>query len=319
MVLSLLSVEINAQDVYKVAVQRLNVRATPSANGRLMGFLNHGDTVTVEKIQNGWATISYNGKTCFISEKYIVVEKKEEIERKEEVVENKHQSIYIQQPEENNDSQPIPETVLSKIADGHSGLDFSITTGYDFGLKSGEKGSLPIEVEFGKRFNKSIYWGGGAGISIPMGGKVSVAVPITTNIKVFFPSSKANVVPLLMFRAGYQMNTEDIENSSVLLQLMPGLQFPLSTKVDFNLMAGYTRSVMTKGGEGGNSLGIKLGLSFHQGQAKPKRILPPSEGQVFQIGVEPGGVISSDMSGASLSLLGTYKLGSSPNRVGFIG
>ena len=302
-----ISVKMKAQDVYKVTVQRLNIRATPSVNGRLMGSLHLGDKVTVEKIQNGWATISYNGKTCYINEKYIVIEKRK-IEQKKEVVENKHKSTNIQQRVENKDRQSVPKTVSSKITDGHSGLDFSITTGYDFGLKDNEKGSLPVEVEFGKRFNKNIYWGGGAGISIPMGGELSVAVPITTNIKVFFPSSNSSIVPLLMFRAGYQMNTKDIDYSSVLLQLMPGLQFPLTTKMDFNLMAGYTRTVMTKGGEGGNSLGIKLGLSFHQDQAKPKRILPPSEGKRFQIGVETGGMFSSDMSGVSLSLLGTYKL-----------
>ena len=44
-----ISVKMKAQDVYKVTVQRLNIRATPSVNGRLMGSLHLGDKVTVEK------------------------------------------------------------------------------------------------------------------------------------------------------------------------------------------------------------------------------------------------------------------------------
>lgn len=64
-------ITVNAQDVYKVSTQRLNVRATPSGNGNLVGTINQGVTVTVEKIENGWAQINFNGKTCYTSAKYL--------------------------------------------------------------------------------------------------------------------------------------------------------------------------------------------------------------------------------------------------------
>lgn len=56
-----------AQDRYKVKATKLNVRSQPSTNGSLVGSLSAGTIVEVMTINNGWATIKYNGSTCYIS------------------------------------------------------------------------------------------------------------------------------------------------------------------------------------------------------------------------------------------------------------
>ena len=76
-------VPVNAQEVYKVNAQRLNMRATPSTNGRLLGTLTQGATVTVESIENGWALLNHEGKACYVSAKYLSKEEKQDSKEKE--------------------------------------------------------------------------------------------------------------------------------------------------------------------------------------------------------------------------------------------
>jgi predicted Zn-dependent protease len=59
---------------YTVKVSKLNVRSAPSAtNSRIVGSLSSGQTVKVSSINNGWATIIYNGKTCYVKADYLRV------------------------------------------------------------------------------------------------------------------------------------------------------------------------------------------------------------------------------------------------------
>lgn len=72
------------------------------------------------------------------------------------------------------------------------------------------------------------------------------------------------------------------------------------------LMAGYTRGIMTKGGNGYDQLGVKIGLSFHKDVIK--RELPPSHEHCFQVGIETGASYSSDITFINGSLIGSYKI-----------
>ena len=85
-------VPVNAQDVYKVNAQRLNIRATPSANGRLIGTLTQGATVAVERINNGWALITYDGKACYVSVKYLSKEEKQDSKEKEKAYQQEQET-----------------------------------------------------------------------------------------------------------------------------------------------------------------------------------------------------------------------------------
>lgn len=55
------------QSTYKVNTQKLNVRSAPSTKAAVVGSLKMGETVKVKSISGGWATISYGGKTCYVS------------------------------------------------------------------------------------------------------------------------------------------------------------------------------------------------------------------------------------------------------------
>lgn len=57
---------------YKVTAKSgLNVRSGPSTSYGKYGALVCGAEVQVESIENGWAKVSYNGKTAYVSASYI--------------------------------------------------------------------------------------------------------------------------------------------------------------------------------------------------------------------------------------------------------
>ena len=300
-------VNLMAQTTYRVTAQSLKVRSSPSTRGQIAGKLSKGEIVYVEFIENGWATINYNGKTRYISAQYIVEQtidpQQQEITQQKEVLESQPE------PQLAGNATPIPHNYSdnNNHEDAYRGLVFGFSTGCDFGLKEGESGLFVIETEIGKRFNKNFYWGGGVGVGIPMNSSGNIGLPITTNVKAFFPSSKAKVVPLVMFRAGYHLDIDNADYSSIILQLMPGLQFPLSSKADLLIMAGYMRSIFPKGG-GGNMLGFKAGLYLHKGGTRVKKVLPPSYEHCFQVGLEPCFTYSSDLKAPLLAVIASYKL-----------
>ena len=86
------------------------------------------------------------------------------------------------------------EKSISNNSDGHKGLDFSVNAGYDIATKGGG-GAVTTELELGKRFTKNIYWGFGAGADFSTSSGSGISVPITTNIKTFFPSESSSIVP----------------------------------------------------------------------------------------------------------------------------
>lgn len=302
-------VNLKAQTQYTVTAKSLNVRSFPSTTGKIVGKLSQGETVNVETVENGWATINYNGKTSYISSRHIVKQ-----------MDNSHQQdASLQEKPKKSQSQSRIQTSSNENLDSHNsinnnnhsdtynGLAFSISTGYDFGLNDGDVGALNIEAEVGKRVNKNLYWGGGLGVAIPMSSNGNAGLPFTTNVKAYFPSSSAKVVPLVMFRTGYHLDLGESDYSSVMLQLMPGLQFPLSSKADLVIMAGYTHSILTKGGKGSYMLGFKAGINLHKGGTRLKKPLPPSHEHCYQVGIEYGMTVSSDLTAPLLAVVGSYK------------
>lgn len=49
----------------------LNVRKSPSTSAKKLGALSCGSKVSVSKIENGWATISYNSTTAYVNAAYL--------------------------------------------------------------------------------------------------------------------------------------------------------------------------------------------------------------------------------------------------------
>ena len=60
------------ENLYNVTAENgLNVRATPSSNGKVLGKVEYYDRIEVDTIVNGWAQIKYNDKKAYVNAKYI--------------------------------------------------------------------------------------------------------------------------------------------------------------------------------------------------------------------------------------------------------
>lgn len=61
-------------ETYNVAPENgLNVRATPSRNGKIIGKLNHLDDVEVISFEGSWAKIEYGDKEAYVYAEYLNV------------------------------------------------------------------------------------------------------------------------------------------------------------------------------------------------------------------------------------------------------
>ena len=69
----LIPTETFCQSAYRVKVQKLNVRSSPSTQSRVVGSLSKDEEIFVLKVKDGWATINYNGKSCFVSANHIEI------------------------------------------------------------------------------------------------------------------------------------------------------------------------------------------------------------------------------------------------------
>lgn len=242
-------------------------------------------------------------------------------------VKTKDGNIFVYQMDE---VERITKEQVTVGNEGHRGLDFNIDLGYNLPTKSGADGCPTAELSLGKRFSRNFYWGLGAGAYIPTGGG-DVQIPITTEAKMFFPLGNSKLTPFVSLKGGYIINTADdihestgkgksrvsidIEQSNyALLQLMPGISFPLSGSVDFNLAAGYAHTIKVGGDvDGGGAFVVRAGFGFHKNINGVRRPPIPTRDKGFQLTLEADATnpwnIGSDNSwnlGANLVL--GYKL-----------
>lgn len=197
---------------------------------------------------------------------------------------------------------------------GHKGLDLTVNTGYDIATKGGG-GNLLAEVEVGKQFTKNFYWGLGSGVWFPTKGTKDLSVPITTGVKVFFPIENSTIKPYASLKGGYVVNTGNTDFNAILLQIMPGILFPLSKTIDMNIGAGYTHEIFD-GGSGG-AISVRMGINVHRSSAaihEHKPLLPSPE-KGFQFTVEGmANPTNFDSAGdgeyieGGLNLVASYKL-----------
>lgn len=101
--LALVVVSAMAENNYKVtSSSRLNVRKAPSTSGQILGTFESGQQIEVINIDKGWAKVKFNGKTGYVSAKYITALPKPE-PRKEE---SKKEETVIREEQPKNE---IPE------------------------------------------------------------------------------------------------------------------------------------------------------------------------------------------------------------------
>ena len=119
-----------------MTAQRLNVRNKPSTQALVVGVLKQGETISVSEIVNGWATLTYNGKTRYVSATYL------EQVKETKVVQEKPKEVNLPNPTESVEPKvtpsPIQEPTKTKkrhkeresSSDGHLNLIVDIFGGY---------------------------------------------------------------------------------------------------------------------------------------------------------------------------------------------
>ena len=203
---------------------------------------------------------------------------------------------------------------------GHRGLDFSVDLGYNIATKGGG-GTFSTEIGIGKRFTKNFYWGIGSGAFIPTKKGGNTMIPVNTDFKVYFPLNTTSIVPNGTVRFGYIINTADeIDNlgklNYIMLQIMPGIQIPLSKKVDVNFSLGYTHYIPTINIGGSGAFTVKVGFDFHKSLFKTVGKSVPTRNKGMQFTLEAGSaapwLLATDRkegySTAGGALVATYKL-----------
>lgn len=210
----------------------------------------------------------------------------------------------------------------------HRGLDFSINAGYNAGVGD-MKGSsfLPLEIGVGKQFHPNLYIGVRSGAWVAVSDKATAQIPIMSDFKVMFPSSsEGKLKPIINARFGYLLNTEggkeiEVEDGEggtitaksesvdmIVMELMPGVQIPISKTADFILSAGYTHGFATKGGGGGGFFSVKTAINFHKRDTKrPPRKKVETREKGLQYTIE-GEANNRTQFGGGGNLVFTYKL-----------
>lgn len=213
----------------------------------------------------------------------------------------------------------------------HRGLDFSINAGYNAGVGD-MKGStfLPLEIGLGKQFHPNLYVGMRSGAWVAISDKASAQIPIMSDFKVMFPgATEGKLKPIINARLGYLLNIEgnkEIEADDgmggtisttaesfdmIVMEIMPGIQIPLSKTTDFILSAGYTHGFATKSGGGsGGFFSVKTAFNFHKRDTK--KVKAPREkvdtrDKGLQLTIE-GELNNRERTGGGGNLVLTYKI-----------
>ena len=213
----------------------------------------------------------------------------------------------------------------------HRGLDFSIGAGYNAGVGD-SKGStfLPLEFGLGKQFHPNLYVGMRSGAWVAISDKASAQIPVMSDFKVMFPgATEGKLKPIINARLGYLLNIEgdkEIEANDgmggtisttiksfdmIVMEIMPGIQIPLSKTTDFILSAGYTHGFATKSGGGsGGYFSVKTAFNFHKRDTK--KVKAPREkvdtrDKGLQLTIE-GELNNRERTGGGGNLVLTYKI-----------
>ncbi len=201
-------------------------------------------------------------------------------------IRTKEGNVFVYHPSEVD--RITKENTGNTFNSPHQGLDFNADLGYNIATKGGG-GTFSAEIGLGKRFTPHFYWGVGTGLFIPTVKEAKVAIPLTSDFRIYFPISSSPLVPHGTVRMGYLFNTATGEGSTdhVMLQIMPGLRIPLTEKHGFNVAVGYTHLFATKGsGLGSGAVTVKTGFDFNPVPAFWKTKKVPTRDKGLQLTLE---------------------------------
>lgn len=151
--LALVVVSAMAENNYKVtSSSRLNVRKSPSTTGQILGTFESGQQIEVLNIDKGWAKVKFNGRTGYVSAKYIT-ELPKPVVRKEEP---KKEETVIREEQPKNE---IPEA--NRFRDVTPVSDYEVETPLTFGSSLGESMNLYLAIQGGFGYS-NFMWSDGS-------------------------------------------------------------------------------------------------------------------------------------------------------------
>lgn len=151
--LALVVVSAMAENNYKVtSSSRLNVRKSPSTTGQILGTFESGQQIEVLNIDKGWAKVKFNGRTGYVSVKYIT-ELPKPVVRKEEP---KKEETVIREEQPKNE---IPEA--NRFRDVTPVSDYEVETPLTFGSSLGESMNLYLAIQGGLGYS-NFMWSDGS-------------------------------------------------------------------------------------------------------------------------------------------------------------
>lgn len=176
--LALVVVSAMAENNYKVtSSSRLNVRKSPSTTGHILGTFESGQKIEVLNIDKGWAKVKFNGKTGYVSAKYITELPKPVVSKDEP---KKEEPVIREEPPKNE----VPET--SRFRDVTPVCDYEVETPLTFGSSLGESMNLYLAIQGGFGYS-NFMWSDGS-----VNGDMSYSADIVGQL---YFEDKVNFIP----------------------------------------------------------------------------------------------------------------------------
>lgn len=226
-------VSVFAENNYRViSSSRLNVRKAASTSAAILGTFNSGQEIEVISVNNGWAKVKFNGKTGYVSDKYITplpkLEKtKPESKPKKEVVEK---TVVEKEAPDNNRFREIRDAG-----------DLEVETPLTFGSSLSDNFNLYLAVQGGFGLSNFLWDSGNVNGTMSYSGDI-VAQLYFENPVSFIPANWYSELAL-----GYdKKGAASFDMSYVHARIYPlGYRIPI---LPFNIVV-----------KGGISLGYPLG------------------------------------------------------------
>lgn len=170
--------------------------------------------------------------------------------------------------------------------DNKSKSEFRVRAGYDFNVGKGGGGTISLLPEIGWNISDQFYLGVVSGVQTSQKFK-NPSIPVFVHPEFSF-NVPGKITPFIGLEGGITIDTKKVENhgSDIVggaISPMIGIKTPIGPNTDFSLSFGYTRTITSGEGSGGNALGFKAGINFGSNGKGYKRIVIGKSMQSIEI------------------------------------
>lgn len=199
--LLLLPLAVMAQSNYTVTASKLNVRATASTNGAVVGSLSRGETIKVNRITGGWAEIQYGGRKCFVKADYLRASGNTGTTQRSTTSTRPSTSSSSSQRQSNYSSSSSRDS-YSSSSTPKSGFGTCLETSFGY---SNDMFIWGLGASFGFDFRKMLFIGAGPMLRGDFGDNTSFNLGGFMKAR-FTAPLRGKVAPMVGARLGYLYN-----------------------------------------------------------------------------------------------------------------